>query len=124
MDERILRAILCSCESVIKDLENSRECKKLLEENKFLPSNDIFNGLCLSLTKLLSYKVSKEAYQRYTIRLRVIVCIFHIKVYKKSSLYHFVIFYYFRMLYENGVGSIMTFKISIYLEMKSKVYRC
>ncbi|KOX78542.1 hypothetical protein WN51_10350 [Melipona quadrifasciata] len=72
MDERILRAILCSCESVTKDLENSREYKKLLKKDKFLPSNDIFNGLCLSLTKLLSYKVSKEAYQRYTVRLRVI----------------------------------------------------
>ncbi|KAF3421844.1 hypothetical protein E2986_01395 [Frieseomelitta varia] len=72
MDERILRAILCSCESVTKDLENSREYKRLLEEDKFLPSNDIFNALCLSLTKLLSYKVSKEAYQRYTVRLRVI----------------------------------------------------
>ncbi|KAK9305828.1 hypothetical protein QLX08_003329 [Tetragonisca angustula] len=72
MDERILRAILCSCESVTKDLENSKEYKKLLEEDKFLPSNDIFNGLCLSLTKLLSYKVSKEAYQRYTVRLRII----------------------------------------------------
>lgn len=95
MDERILRAILCSCESVTKDLENSREYKKLLEEDKFLPSNDIFNGLCLSLTKLLSYKISKEAYQRYTVRLRVIVCIFFIKVYKKKflvSLYNLVLF--------------------------------
>lgn len=86
MDERILRTILYSCESVTKDLENSSEYKKLLEKDKFLPSNDIFNGLCLSLTKLLSYKVSKEAYQRYTVRLRVIVCMFCIKVYKKKFL--------------------------------------
>ncbi|KOC65081.1 hypothetical protein WH47_04671 [Habropoda laboriosa] len=73
MDERILKSILCSCESVTKDLENSKDYKKLLEEDKFLPtSNDILNALCTSLTNLLSYKVSKEAYQRYTVRLHVI----------------------------------------------------
>ncbi|XP_033352376.1 uncharacterized protein LOC117234901 [Bombus vosnesenskii] len=72
MAEKILKAILYSCESANKNLENSKEYKKLLEENKFLPSNDILNALCLSLTKLLTYKVSKEAYQRYTVRLHVI----------------------------------------------------
>ncbi|OAD53159.1 hypothetical protein WN48_10723 [Eufriesea mexicana] len=56
MDERILKAILCSCASATKDLENSKEYKTLLEEDKFLPSIDIFNALCSSLTKLLSYK--------------------------------------------------------------------
>lgn len=74
MDERILIAILNSCESVTKNLENSKDYEKLLKEDKFLPtSTDIFNALCSSLTKLLSYKVSKEAYQRYTVRLHVIV---------------------------------------------------
>ncbi|XP_076762102.1 uncharacterized protein LOC143430024 [Xylocopa sonorina] len=73
MDERILKILISSCESATKDLENSRDYKMLLEENKFLPtSNDIFNALCTSLTKLLTYKVSKEAYQRYTVRFNVI----------------------------------------------------
>ncbi|XP_006557365.1 uncharacterized protein LOC100576298 [Apis mellifera] len=72
MDERILKAILHSCESATKNLENSKEYKILLEKNKFLPSIDIIDALCSSLTKLLSYKVSKEAYQRYNVRLRVI----------------------------------------------------
>lgn len=84
MDERILKAILHSCESATKNLENSKEYKILLEKNKFLPSIDIIDALCSSLTKLLSYKVSKEAYQRYNVRLRVIVCIFffYMKIYK------------------------------------------
>ncbi|XP_034187964.2 uncharacterized protein LOC117607870 [Osmia lignaria lignaria] len=73
MDKRILKAILCSCESVTKDLEKSKDFQKLLQDDQFLPtSNGIFNAACVSLTKLLSYKVSKEAYQRYTVRLHVI----------------------------------------------------
>lgn len=77
MDDRILKAILCSCESVSKNLEKSEEYQNLVREEKFLPtSNSIFNALCLSLTNLLSYKVSKKAYQRYTVRLHVIVCTF------------------------------------------------
>ncbi|CAL7938728.1 unnamed protein product [Xylocopa violacea] len=73
MDERILKILISSCESASKDIENSKDYKMLLEEDKFLPtSNDIFNVLCTSLTKLLTYKVSKEAYQRYTVRFNVI----------------------------------------------------
>ncbi|XP_015434418.1 PREDICTED: uncharacterized protein LOC107190180 [Dufourea novaeangliae] len=73
MDDRILKAVLCSCESATKDLENSEDYQKLINEEKFLPtSSNIFNALCLSLTNLLSYKVSKEAYQRYTVRLNII----------------------------------------------------
>lgn len=73
MDVRILKAILCSCESVTKDFEKSKDFQKLVQDQKFLPTcNDIFDAVCGSLTKLLSYKVSKEAYQRYTVRLHVI----------------------------------------------------
>ncbi|XP_076681473.1 uncharacterized protein LOC143375832 isoform X2 [Andrena cerasifolii] len=73
MDSTILKAILCSCESVTKDLAKSEDYQKLAQEQKFLPtSNNIFNALSLSLTNLLSYKVSREAYQRYTVRLHVI----------------------------------------------------
>ncbi|XP_076230923.1 uncharacterized protein LOC143177047 [Calliopsis andreniformis] len=73
MDERILKAILCSSDSVKKDLEKSDDFQKLIQEEKFLPtSTNIFNALSLSLTNLLSYKVSKEIYQRYTVRLHVI----------------------------------------------------
>ncbi|XP_076381958.1 uncharacterized protein LOC117224259 [Megalopta genalis] len=73
MDANILKALLCSCESVTKDLESSEDYQKLVNEDKFLPtSSNIFNALCSSLTSLLSYKVSREAYQRYTVRLNVI----------------------------------------------------
>lgn len=73
MDSTILKAILCSCESVAKDLAKSEDYQQLAQEQKFLPtSNNIFNALSLSLTNLLSYKVSREAYQRYTVRLHVI----------------------------------------------------
>ncbi|XP_053985552.1 uncharacterized protein LOC128879980 isoform X2 [Hylaeus volcanicus] len=73
MDNRILKAILLSCESAWKDLDNSEEYQKLVRDDKFLPtSKNIFNAVCLSLTNLLTYKVSKEAYQRYTVRLHVI----------------------------------------------------
>lgn len=76
MDVRILKAILCSCESVTKDFEKSKDFQKLLQDQKFLPTcNDIFDAVCVSLTKLLSYKVSKEAYQRYTVRLHVITAL-------------------------------------------------
>ncbi|XP_076625227.1 uncharacterized protein LOC143343835 [Colletes latitarsis] len=73
MDSKILKAIIYSSENVSKDLEKSEEYQKLGQEGKFLPTSDrIFNVLCLSLTNLLSYKVSKEACQRYTVRLNVI----------------------------------------------------
>lgn len=73
MDARILKRILHSCETVTKDLENSKDYKRLLEKDQFLPtSDDLLNALCSSLTKLLTYKVSKEASQYYTVRLSVI----------------------------------------------------
>ncbi|XP_054015792.1 uncharacterized protein LOC128896425 isoform X2 [Hylaeus anthracinus] len=73
MDNRILKTILLSCESAWKDRDNSEEYQKLVRDDKFLPtSKNIFNAVCLSLTNLLTYKVSKEAYQRYTVRLHVI----------------------------------------------------
>jgi hypothetical protein len=46
-----------------------------------LESNRILNILCTSLSNLLCYKVSKEVYQRYSIRLLIIVCqFFSIKI--------------------------------------------
>ena len=73
MDSTILKAILRSCESATKDLAKSEDYQKLDREQKFLPtSSNIFNSLSSSLTNLLSYKVSREAYQRYTVRLHVI----------------------------------------------------
>lgn len=76
MDARILKAILCSSENVEKDFGKSEDYQKLIQDENFLPtSSNIFNALSISLTNLLSYKVSREAYQRYTVRLNVIVCI-------------------------------------------------
>lgn len=73
MDNEILRIILGSCESVSKDLENVEDYQKLLQGESFLPKCDIIlSSVCTSLTKLLSYKVSKEAYQRYSVRLHII----------------------------------------------------
>ncbi|XP_017879168.1 uncharacterized protein LOC108624386 [Ceratina calcarata] len=73
MDVKILEIILNSCETVTKDFESSKDYRRLLQKDQFLPtSEDLFNALCLSLTKLLSYKVSKEASQYYTARLSVI----------------------------------------------------
>ncbi|KAG7200750.1 hypothetical protein KM043_001297 [Ampulex compressa] len=72
MDVNILKAIIESCESVSKDLQGSEQYQKLLRNENFLLTSDILNGLCTSMTKLLCYKVSKEAYQRYAVRLHII----------------------------------------------------
>ncbi|XP_031834124.1 uncharacterized protein LOC116427663 [Nomia melanderi] len=73
MDVEILKSILNSCETATKDLEKSEDYQKLVNEDKFIPtSSNIFNALCLSFTNLLCYKVSREAYQRYTVRFNVI----------------------------------------------------
>jgi len=72
MDADILRTILKSSGNAgnaqYVDYENvSRETLLSLE------SNTILNILCTSLSNLLCYKVSKEVYQRYSVRLLIIV---------------------------------------------------
>lgn len=74
MDADILRAILKNCsdaENVIQS-ENYENISK--ETLLCIQSDTVLNTLCISLSNLLCYKISKEAYQRYSIRLLVIVC--------------------------------------------------
>lgn len=71
MDADILRAILRS----FSDAENVTESEdyKNMSREVVLQSNAIFDTLCASLSSLLCYKVSKQAYQRYSVRLLIIV---------------------------------------------------
>lgn len=77
MDTDILRAILRSyggAENV-----QDEDYKDLSRETILSPASDtILNTLCTSLSNLLCYKVSKEAYQRYSVRLLIIVCYIYI----------------------------------------------
>lgn len=71
MDADILKAILKSfndAENV--QYENYEESKKT---SLCIQSDTVLNTLCISLSNLLCYKISKEAYQRYSIRLLTIV---------------------------------------------------
>ncbi|KYN32729.1 hypothetical protein ALC56_13008 [Trachymyrmex septentrionalis] len=72
MDADILRAILKS----YTDAENcfQSEDYKNMSKKTFLciQSDAVLNTLCLSLSNLLCYKISKEAYQRYSVRLLII----------------------------------------------------
>ncbi|XP_015174725.1 PREDICTED: uncharacterized protein LOC107065498 [Polistes dominula] len=73
MDVRILRTILHSCEDAEKSIENTEDYKDFLNTNAFVPRSDIvLRALSTSFSNLLYYKVSKEAYQRYSVRLHVI----------------------------------------------------
>ncbi|XP_011059417.1 PREDICTED: uncharacterized protein LOC105148996 isoform X2 [Acromyrmex echinatior] len=72
MDADILRAILKS----YTDAEHffQSEDYKNMSKKTFLciQSDAVLNTLCLSLSNLLCYKISKEAYQRYSVRLLII----------------------------------------------------
>ncbi|XP_071566784.1 uncharacterized protein [Temnothorax nylanderi] len=72
MDTDILRAILRS----YGDAENvdQSENYEIMSKKSLLciQSDAVLNALCLSLNNLLCYKISKEAYQRYSIRLLII----------------------------------------------------
>lgn len=74
MDANILRIILQSC----NEAENIIQCENYNNISKetllCIQSDTILNTLCVSLSNLLYYKISKEVYQRYSIRLLVIVC--------------------------------------------------
>ncbi|XP_046827929.1 uncharacterized protein LOC124428186 [Vespa crabro] len=73
MDVRILRAILHSCEDAEKSIEKTEEYKDFLNTDAFVPRSDVvLRALSKSFSNLLCYKVSKEAYQRYSVRLHVI----------------------------------------------------
>ncbi|TGZ53708.1 uncharacterized protein [Temnothorax longispinosus] len=72
MDTDILRVILRSysdAENVDQSENNENMSKKTL---LCIQSDTVLNALCLSLNNLLCYKISKEAYQRYSIRLLII----------------------------------------------------
>ena len=73
MDLDILKAIVQSCEEVINN-ENPGECDKSFMEQKFpVTDRTMLATLTKSFTNLISYKVSQEAHQRYSVRLHVIV---------------------------------------------------
>ncbi|EFN80949.1 uncharacterized protein LOC105186428 [Harpegnathos saltator] len=70
MDADLLRAILRS----FNDSENVTESEdyKNISKEVVLQSNAISDALYTSLSNLLCYKVSKQAYQRYSVRLLII----------------------------------------------------
>lgn len=72
MDADIIKAIL---KSDAENVAQSENCEDMSRETLLcLQTNTILNTLCTSLSNLLYYKVSKEAYQRYSIRFLIIVC--------------------------------------------------
>jgi len=71
MDADIITAIL---KSDTKNVAQSENCKDVSRETLLSSQSDAtLNTLCTSLSNLLCYKVSKEAYQRYSARLLIIV---------------------------------------------------
>ncbi|XP_012534286.1 uncharacterized protein LOC105835493 isoform X9 [Monomorium pharaonis] len=71
MDAEILRAILKSYSNAENiQSENYENVSK--ETLLCIQSDTILNTLCTSLSNLLCYKISKEAYQRYSVRLLII----------------------------------------------------
>lgn len=78
MDTDILRAILRNSD-VPESVIESEDYKNISKE-VVLQSNAISNTLCTSLSNLLCYKVSKQAYQRYSVRLLIIVCYFFVLI--------------------------------------------
>lgn len=74
MDADILRAVLKSyndTENVIQSENYEKMSKKTL---LCIQSNTVLSTLSISLSNILCYKISKEAYQRHSIRLLIIVC--------------------------------------------------
>lgn len=73
MDANILQNIISSSNVTIK-LNSANEEQSEKKNEEFPATNKILiDGLSKTLTKLLSYKVSREAYQRYSVRLEVMV---------------------------------------------------
>lgn len=75
MDQQICSSILRSSEKVMKNYLKDEDVD---ESVKSFPIVDktIVSQLATSLTDLLTYKVSSDAYHRYSVRLQIIVSIF------------------------------------------------
>lgn len=74
MDADILKTILKSYGDA-ENIVQSEDCKDASREALLISQSDtVLNTLCTSLSNLLCYKVSKQAYQRYSVRLLIIVC--------------------------------------------------
>ncbi|XP_063992762.1 uncharacterized protein LOC135170670 [Diachasmimorpha longicaudata] len=70
MDQQIVKKIFESCASVVKDLEK-KKIEKAVDSFPVLDQASI-SALANSLSKLLSHKVSPDAYQRYSARIQII----------------------------------------------------
>ncbi|XP_015118861.1 uncharacterized protein LOC107042355 [Diachasma alloeum] len=71
MDQKILQKIFESCTSVMKELEKKKKIEKVVDSFPVLDQTSV-SALASSLSKLLSYKVSPDAYQRYSARIQII----------------------------------------------------
>ncbi|XP_029174268.1 uncharacterized protein LOC114942913 [Nylanderia fulva] len=72
MDADILRAILKSYDDA-ENVAESENCKDVSREALLCSQSDkMLITLCAALSNLLCYKVSKQAYQRYSVRLLII----------------------------------------------------
>ncbi|XP_034952048.1 uncharacterized protein [Chelonus insularis] len=71
MDRDIVRAILCSSEKFTESLLDGGKIEELVNR---VPAIDsvITEGLAISFTDLIAFKVSSEAHQKYAARIRVI----------------------------------------------------
>lgn len=72
MDQQIVGAIIRSSGSVMKNIDNEEIIDESIKEFPIVDRNTV-SQLAASLTDLLSYRVSQDAYQRYAARLQIIV---------------------------------------------------
>ena len=73
MDTNILKNIINNS-TIPTNIESSNEWQSVKGQEEFPAIRSILiDNLSKSFTRLLSYKVSKEAYQRYSVRLNIIV---------------------------------------------------
>ncbi|XP_011873605.1 PREDICTED: uncharacterized protein LOC105565212 [Vollenhovia emeryi] len=72
MDADILRVILQSYSDAKNIIQSNNDEIMPKETLLCIKSNAVSSTLCISLSNLLCYKISKEAYQRYSIRLLII----------------------------------------------------
>lgn len=71
MDADIVKQVINSC--TIK-AESSKEWESFKQMDNYSSVNSLLiDRVSKTLTTLLSYKVSREAYQRYSVRLHIIV---------------------------------------------------
>lgn len=72
MDANILNNIISSDITIKLNSADEPESEKVNEDFP-VTKKILIDGLSKTFTRLLSYKVSREAYQRYSVRLEVIV---------------------------------------------------